>query len=400
MQSAESLIPAQKRLLERLNQLGVFRAQRLKDAFIAVPRHLFIQSFYRRDRSGRWVLVERPSTGVTERWLSVVYQDRALVTQLDQRGNPASSSSQPSAMAQMLAELDVQPGEQVLEIGTGTGYNAGLLAYLTGDPHLVTSIEIDHHVAWQAQEALSQVLGPGVLVHTGNGLEGYAPRAPYDRLIATGSYPFVPFAWLEQLKPGGVLVMNLRGELGGGFLRLQKAEPGYAAHGTFFSIPGVQFLALAEEHDLAANNSMLLQGYQTRPLVEQATFSEKDFAPALLEDPHFRCFLQWRFPGGLILWIQPNPAAPLSPRLVDVTENTMLSLDPIERPGSWRVEVRGSYALWTTLLHIAQYWAQLGRPESTDCTLDIDEAGQQEVILSGASAIGVLPPRWIIHPPR
>ncbi len=72
-----------------------------------------------------------------------MYQNQALTTQVDARGLPTSSSSQPAVMALMLSYLDVKPGMRILEIGTGTGYNAALLVRLTGDPRLVTTLEID-----------------------------------------------------------------------------------------------------------------------------------------------------------------------------------------------------------------------------------------------------------------
>ncbi len=70
-----------------------------------------------------------------------MYQNQALTTQVDARGLPTSSSSQPAVMALMLSYLDIEPGMRILEIGTG--YNAALLARLTGDPRLVTTLEID-----------------------------------------------------------------------------------------------------------------------------------------------------------------------------------------------------------------------------------------------------------------
>lgn len=89
------------------------------------------------------------------RWLSAVYSDRVIVTQFDD-GNtawpevgyrPTSSCSMPSAVLGMLDALDVCEGMRVLEIGTGTGYNAALLAQRLSDEH-VTTMEVDPVVAW------------------------------------------------------------------------------------------------------------------------------------------------------------------------------------------------------------------------------------------------------------
>jgi protein-L-isoaspartate(D-aspartate) O-methyltransferase len=85
----------------------------VREAFLATPREAFIPSV------------------ATERGLSVVYRDEAFPTKLDAGGGAISSSSQPQIMALMLEELRLSPGDRVLEIGAGTGYNAALLAHGT-----------------------------------------------------------------------------------------------------------------------------------------------------------------------------------------------------------------------------------------------------------------------------
>jgi hypothetical protein len=272
-----------------------------------------------------------------------------------------------------------------------------LLAHLTGDLHLVTTVEIDPEVAQQAQQALDTVLGPGVLVHTGNGLEGYVPHAPYDRLIATGSHPFVPLAWLEQLQVGGRLVMNVRGDLGGGFLQVQKVEPGYRARGTFFALPAVQFMALQEDTP-AVQGSLPPREYLTWPLLEQSTFTEASFAPALLEDLDFLCFLQWSFPEGRVVWIQHHPTEMFYPYVFDEGERTMVRLEPVGRSGEWQAEVRGRYPLWTSIQHTAQLWLRLGRPAPSDYALEIDAEGRQDIVLPRPTKERVSSLRWNLYP--
>jgi protein-L-isoaspartate O-methyltransferase len=104
----------------------------------------------------------------------------------------------------MLRDLDVRDGMRVLDLGTGTGWNAGLLARRLGDRQ-VTSIEVDPAVAAAAVDALHTAgLYPEVVV--GDGLLGHPPGAPYDRVIATMAVRSVPRAWLTQTVPGGVIV--------------------------------------------------------------------------------------------------------------------------------------------------------------------------------------------------
>lgn len=161
------------------------------DALRAVPRHVF--------------LPDLPA--------ETVYRDDAIVTKRDGGGRPISSSSQPAIMALMLDQLGVEPGQRVLEIGTGTGYNAALLAHLVGPEGQVVSVDIDPELVTLAGEHLAVAGHPEVRLVCGDGSEGFWPGAPYDRVISTvGVWDLAP-AWLGQLGPGGRLVapLDLRG---------------------------------------------------------------------------------------------------------------------------------------------------------------------------------------------
>jgi protein-L-isoaspartate(D-aspartate) O-methyltransferase len=143
-----------------------------------------------------------------------VYHDDAVTTQTGPGGMTTSSSSQPSIMAMMLAQLGPQPGDRVLEIGAGTGYNAALLAHLVGPSGQVTTIDIDPAITQAAQANLDRT-GVGadqvaeVEVRTGDGWLGAADRAPFDRIQATvGVWDLAP-AWAGQLAPTGTLVAPL-----------------------------------------------------------------------------------------------------------------------------------------------------------------------------------------------
>ncbi|MFF4193864.1 methyltransferase domain-containing protein [Nonomuraea sp. NPDC001831] len=166
-------------------------ADDVADALLAVPRHLFLP-------------------GVDPR---TAYRDVPIVTRRDEHGLPVSSSSQPSVMATMLGQLGVEPGHRVLEIGAGTGYNAALLARLAGPEGRVVSLDLDAGVVRDARRNLAVAGFPQVEVVCADGVEGFAAAAPYDRVIATvGVWDLAP-AWLDQLAPGGRLVvpLDLRG---------------------------------------------------------------------------------------------------------------------------------------------------------------------------------------------
>ncbi len=171
-------------------------SERILDAFARVPRHTFLPSVP----------------------LGVAYTDDAIVTQ-DEGGVPTSSSSQPSLMARMLEQLELEPGDRVLEIGAGTGYNAALMAVLGA---AVTTVELQPEVAAAAREHLAAAgiptaseqgadaaVEPGsVLVVCGDGAA--PPGGPYERIIITAGCWSLPAAVVGSLADGGVLVAPLR----------------------------------------------------------------------------------------------------------------------------------------------------------------------------------------------
>src|SRR5262245_11528671 len=124
-------------------------------------------------------------------------------------GEVVSSSSQPAIMAIMLEQLDVWPGQRVLEIGAGTGYNAALLAHLVGDTGRVTAVDIDDDIVADALAHLAAAGVTGVRVVCGDGWAGVAEDAPYDRIIVTvGAHDISP-VWRTQLAPRGRLLLPL-----------------------------------------------------------------------------------------------------------------------------------------------------------------------------------------------
>lgn len=187
-------------LAAALEQAGLLPDPAWREAFARVPRHVFVPAYHEQP-SGRLVTRADPA------WLPAVYSDQALVTARGVAGQPVSASTQPSLMAGMLHALDVSPSSTVLEIGTGTGYNAALLAHRLGDRR-VTTMDLSPALTAAARARLA-LAGYRPRVITGDGARAWPPGAPYDRVIATCAVPAVPPPWLAQLAPRGVVVAPL-----------------------------------------------------------------------------------------------------------------------------------------------------------------------------------------------
>ncbi|MEU1800604.1 methyltransferase domain-containing protein [Streptomyces sp. NPDC019937] len=210
-----------------MDQRGAWpgRSPWIRAAVAATPRHAFAP-----DRLWRWtgrayVPIDRGTA--FEEWAGEVYgsPDTAAVTEIG-GGVPSSSLSAQGIVVDMLDSLLLEPGQRVLELGTGTGtaWNAALLARRAGS---VVSVEVDPTLAAAAGERLKRC-GADVDVRVADGATGWPEAAPYDRMIATYAVDRIPWAWVEQTRPGGRIVMPW-GRLG--HVALTVADDGRSARG-------------------------------------------------------------------------------------------------------------------------------------------------------------------------
>ena len=218
-------LTARHQLVAILREAGVLDHPEWEAAFTEIARDVFAPAFWHTLPGGDLEWLDRTDPDHFDRWLDVVYSDDSLVTQLREDGTASSSSTQPSLTAQLLRALDLRDGHRVLEIGTGTGYNAALLCHRLGADK-VTSIDIDPELVDAAGVALASIGYTPTLV-AGDGLAGVPQGAPYDRVVSTCSTNRVPPAWIEQCAPGGVVLANV----GLGVVRLQVDDTGTSAHG-------------------------------------------------------------------------------------------------------------------------------------------------------------------------
>lgn len=178
----------------------------------ANPRGLFVPSqAWVSPEDGPGYVIDRDADAST--WEKAVYSDISIVTQIDDGTTPlsegdglySSSSSMPTIVAAELGLLGLRADDDVLEIGTGTGWTAALIRGFVGDGR-VTSVEIDLDVHRQARANLVRAGHDDVRLVHGDGTLGFPGGQPYDAVHvtvgATGASP----AWVAQTRPGGTLV--------------------------------------------------------------------------------------------------------------------------------------------------------------------------------------------------
>jgi protein-L-isoaspartate(D-aspartate) O-methyltransferase len=169
----------------------------VRRALLDVPRHLF----------------------VPQQLMAVAYQDTPLPIGFDK------TLSQPFIGAAMVDLLDLEPGDRVLEIGTGLGYQAALMSEMGAH---VWSVEIVEEFADAAAEQFA-ALGYDVPVRVGDGTRGWAEHAPFDAVLVTAAASSPPDALAEQLRPGGRMVIPLGGKDVQQLTRVEKRDDGRLA---------------------------------------------------------------------------------------------------------------------------------------------------------------------------
>ncbi|GAB3165186.1 hypothetical protein GCM10027059_22510 [Myceligenerans halotolerans] len=143
---------------------------------------------------------------VTDALATVDYDH--FVTQPDGSKLPQSSSI--TAIREMLEDLDVRPGDRVLEIGTGSGFTTGLLATLAGETGTVHSVEVLEDLVPRARDRLATAGITNAVVDSGDGYTGDPAHGPYDRVIAWATPHVIPAAWVDQLTTDAVVVAPVK----------------------------------------------------------------------------------------------------------------------------------------------------------------------------------------------
>ncbi|WP_329067099.1 methyltransferase domain-containing protein [Streptomyces sp. NBC_01429] len=309
------------------------------------------------------------------RWHALAYEDRALVTHVEDGESdggtrarvPTSSASMPRVVARMLDALAVADGVSVLEIGTGTGYNAALLAERLGDRQVV-SVEVDPRIADAARANLKST-GYAPTVVTGDGRLGSPAHAPYDRTIATCALHTVPYALVEQTAPGGVIVLPWgTGLYNGVLLRLTRAGDSTASGPVIGDSAFMWNRGETPHRDVMATVRARSQppAATTTSLDPRSVFGDEDatFTAGVLV-PDCRYSVGHGPDGEFTLW------------LADHATGSWTSVDFVpDGRTSYGLRQHGPRAIWDEVEAAYAWWREAGSPVRTRYGLTVTPAGQ------------------------
>ena len=349
-----------QRLADQLVASGDIQDERWHAAVAAVPRHLLVPTAYEQDQSGRWM----PWSTVDD--LDRVYSPETLITDIDPAGIAVSSSTKPDLMARMLELLDARPGHRVLEVGTGTGYNAALLSHALGDEH-VHSVDIDPDLVDAARARLAAI-GYRPTLAAVDGAAGLPEHGPYDRIIATCSVPRVPWAWAQQLADDGVILADVKvAASAGNLVRLTRVDEDTLVGR--FTTRWAGFMAMRHHHDIPT----ALTPIPTRG--EGATYRTTDLdTPRVWEIPPLWFLINlWQGPVGFGYTLDSDTRQPTG-ALYTAADGSWCHT--ITESGRHTVAEGGPRRLWSTIEHAATRWRELDEPDWDRLGLTVSRAEQ------------------------
>ena len=351
-------------LADRLTNSGDLRTSAWRQAFCGVPRHELVPRFFTANGDGTYRLVDCDDPTELGGWLDAIYSDQTLVTTVTDvlTGVGAvqistSSSTMPSLMMRMLEDLDVTDGDRVLEIGTATGYNAALLCARLGEEN-VFSVDLQPDLVDAARDRLGR-LGHHPTLLAQNGRDGLAEHGPYDRILSTCSVRQIPIAWIEQTRPGGMILTDVQGSLSAGnIVKLYRGNR-EVVQGRFLTRDGGRygnFMPLHRDLEVSAAPS---------PRADRAGASERRtlVAPGVLYD--------WRLPVGFLAQLHLPPTITLSrvggcvgtrTRLTATDGSWCEVVDRPDRHGEYQVVEAGPQSLWYAVEHAYRLYEGFDEP--------------------------------------
>jgi methyltransferase of ATP-grasp peptide maturase system len=366
-----------RRLADALEAGGHLRTDAWRKAIETVPREIFVPEFFRyrpmTDAPASWepVVVEVDDN---EAALTEIYSDDSLVTQLDGSlrpgdvevavtGTPTSSATMPSLVARMWEQLLVDDSNQVLEVGTGSGYSTALGCARLGD-HFVTSVDVDSTLTTRAKHALATA--------------GFKPRLAaldavrsipepmgegYDRVIATCSFRAVPRSWLASSRVDALILVTLTGWLDASALVRLKVTGDGTATGRLMDDPATFMPARTQAAPGISEFSTNAGNDETRPTA---------LSLGVQDEPIHRFLMQLSVPG--LQHATSGPDDVPADYFVDIANGSYAQLTDSQ------VRQRGQLRIWDEVERSIEIWRAAGSPGVDAFQVQIDPTGEFVVL--------------------
>ena len=356
------------KLVESLLRQKIIKKIEIEKAFRTVNRELFLPNFP----------------------LSEVYADASVITKTI-GVTPVSSSTSPSLMALMLDILDLKSGQKVLEIGTGTGYNAAILAEIIGNQENVYSLDIDKETVIEATKNLNNAGYQKINLFCRDGAKGWPEKIKFDRIIFTASVKKIPLKVIDQLKVGGLVVLPLwingtqitpalkkkkdgtlisQSATIGGFMPLRKKTINQILNHSNFKNPKESILICSEKPQYF-NYKKVVKLLKTKPKIVKADFKKLTLPRA----GNFFRFLATQEPKSVEIFIE-KPIAGLFLKnsgagIIDLAHNSACLFSEKNQ-----IQLYGSDLAFNKISRIYHKWESLAFPDynrfnfefSNDCS--------------------------------
>ncbi|MEU7183524.1 MULTISPECIES: protein-L-isoaspartate O-methyltransferase family protein [Streptomyces] len=368
---------------KELEVMGAFRSPWLRPAFDRVDREAFVPDRFwgdGTDDAGRHLVLDKAED--EDSWRRAVWNTHSsLITQMDDgispehgpfKGDFSSSISALDIAFEKLNQLEVDSDHKVLHIGTASGYDSALLCEGVGSGSL-TTIEFDPVLAsWGAKNLEDAGYSPTAIC--GDGLEGWVPTAPYDRVISTAAVRSIPRQWIEQSAEGAVILTPFNTLYGRGGLLKLRVQQGVAA-GRF--VGGACY--------------MWVRSHRPKNQINPADEKRKNASPI---DPEEVLGQGWEinFTMGLYLpdvsFAHRGEGESKQAQLWDEagTSVAIVNYDEWWRDGA--VTLYGSRNLWAELVRVYSAWRNAGQPHYTHYGLTCDRSGQHLWLDEPSNVIG------------
>ncbi|WP_345260354.1 methyltransferase domain-containing protein [Streptomyces hundungensis] len=350
-------------LADALEASGDLKTARLREAVSTTPRHNFVPRYFENSGGAPTVWVERTEAD-GEAWLNPIYTNSTLVTELDSaervqagwHGIPTSSSTQPSLTVRMLETLDIQPDDDVLDGGLGTGYQAALILKILNETHQLVACDISGTT--EARERLNQQ-GYKAVVMPGDATTLKFNRQ-FNKVIFSFGLPRITPSILNAVAPGGKLLANVFGLMSGGLVLLEGKEDG-TLEGRFQD-DGGYFMPARHENDAE------------RPTADLTRMSEgmTDIPISAFDDPQFKFLLAAHLPGASLQYGTEEGQSMRRLVLPDGRWGEALYSD--EKGAQPLFRDKGD-AVWATVEQTWTWWTGNGRPRWNQFGLTVTTDG-------------------------